>query len=530
MSNLEPIVLPLLANEYWWGGIVAHGLQMPYHAGSNVREELYGNIWGNQGCPLLVSSKGRYVWSEEPYAFEFKAGRLVIDNIRAEVSLGQGHGDLRGAYLAACGKFFPPSGKTPNELAFTAPQYNAWIDMLRNPTQEKVLKYAQAILDAGMPPGVLVIDDWWHRNNGSWRFDAETFPDPKSMVERLHRQGFLVMLWITDYVTPDTREFLFLKEKGFIFASEKKVPLIERWWNGYGAILDLSNPGAFAWMQEQMDNLVAKYGIDGFKLDGGDPFHYRNVSPGIDPHSKVLPQNNDGPVINSFQPRTPNGHCEDFVRLGMKYDLAEFRACWKFGGQHLMQRVRDKYHGWGEGGYADIIPSSLAQGIMGYPYSCPDMVGGGEDTDFLALGTSFDQELFVRWAQCSTFFPIIQYSNLPMRVLSGQPLEIVLELVKLRARLGKEILELARHAARTGEPIMRYMAYVFPDEGFETVLDQYMLGEKYLVAPVMAKGAVSRKVRFPRGNWKSPDGQVITGPCELEVQAPLAVLPWYARA
>jgi alpha-glucosidase (family GH31 glycosyl hydrolase) len=510
MSNFEPIVIQLLDNEYWWGGIVAHGHQMPYDAGSNIREELFGNIWGNQACPLLVSSKGRYVWSEEPFAFEFKDGRLTIDNIRSKIELGEGQGSLRGSYLAACGKFFPPSGKTPNELSFTAPQYNAWIDMLRHPTQEKVLKYAQAILDAGMPPGVLVIDDWWHRNNGTWRFDKETFPDPKAMVDRLHKQGFLVMVWLTDYVTPDTREFLFLKDKGFIFADEKKAPLIERWWNGYGAILDLSNPGAFAWMQEQMDELVRQFGIDGFKLDGGDPFHYRNVK-------------------KSFEPRTPNGHCEDFVRLGMKYDLAEFRACWKFGGQHLMQRVRDKYHGWSEGGFADIIPSSLAQGIMGYPYSCPDMVGGGEDTDFLSLGTSFEQELFVRWAQCSTFFPIIQYSNLPSRVLGGEPLKIVLELVKLRMKLGPEILELARQAARTGEPIMRYMAYVFPGEGIEAVIDQYMLGDKYLVAPVMAKGATSRKVKFPHGSWRGDDGNTVTGPCEMEVQAPLARLPWYAR-
>jgi alpha-glucosidase (family GH31 glycosyl hydrolase) len=101
--------------------------------------------------------------------------------------------------------------------------------------------------------------------------------------------------------------------------------------------------------------------------------------------------------------------------------------------------------------------------------------------------------------------------------------------VDLRVKLGPDILELARNAARTGEPMMRYMAYVFPEEGFETVMDQYMLGDKYLVAPVMTKGVTARKVKFPRGVWRSDDGTTVTGPCEIEVPAPLSKLLWYAR-
>jgi hypothetical protein len=184
-----------------------------------------------------------------------------------------------------------------------------------------------------------------------------------------------------------------------------------------------------------------------------------------------------GHVKKSFAQRNANGHCMDFVRLGMKYDLAEFRACWKYGRQHLMQRVRDKRHSWGDGGFADIMPSSLAQS----------------------------------------------------RVLQGEALKLVSQMVDLRMKLGPEILDLARHSAKTGEPMMRYMAYAFPGEGLETVMDQYMLGEKYMVTPVMTKGATSRSVKFPRGTWRSDDGGTVTGPCEMEVQAPLSKLPWYTR-
>ncbi len=521
MSETPRLEIKLLPNEYWWGGLTRHGDRMPFSAAKPYRQSLYQNLMGNQGCPLLVSSRGRYIWSEEPFALEFKDGWLFIDEALGAVVQGEGYGNLRGAYRDTCRKFFPPSGRIPHPLSFTAPQYNSWIDVRKYPTQKKTLQYAQSILDAGFSPGVLMIDDFWYKNCGQWQWDPEAFPQPKEMVNQLHQWGFLVMLWICPWVTSDNRQFEFLERKGYLI-KHAEMPLgddqengqsienwavIQKWWNGFSAVLDLSNPAAMAWFQGELDALVENYGIDGFKFDGGDPFRYM-------------------PDHISNQPRTPNGHCEDFARVGLKYDLSEYRACWKLGGQHLLQRVRDKAHLWGVGGLADTIPTSLAQGIVGYPYTCPDMVGGGEITyDIKHL----DQELFVRWAQSGTFFPVIQYSLLPNRVLDKEHLRLCMDMIELRKRMGPELLTLAQESARTGEPIMRYMAYNFPEAGLEEALDQFMLGEKYLIAPVLQKGQTRRLVRFPSGKWKGDDGSVVQGPVEQEVDAPLARLPWYTR-
>lgn len=73
------------------------------------------------------------------------------------------------------------------------------------------------------------------------------------------------------------------------------------------------------------------------------------------------------------------------------------------------------------------------------------------------------------------------------------------------------------------------MAYVFPEGGYEQVTDQFLLGNDILVAPVLAKGAVSRSIIFPEGTWLGEDGSEVYGPCEAEVQAPLSRLPWYRR-
>lgn len=76
---------------------------------------------------------------------------------------------------------------------------------------------------------------------------------------------------------------------------------------------------------------------------------------------------------------------------------------------------------------------------------------------------------------------------------------------------------------------MRHMAYVFPEGGYEHVTDQFMLGNDILVAPVLEKGAVTRKVAFPAGVWLGDDGSQVSGPYEVEVKAPLSRLPWYRR-
>lgn len=64
--------------------------------------------------------------------------------------------------------------------------------------------------------------------------------------------------------------------------------------------------------------------------------------------------------------------------------LNEFRACYDMGGRALVQRLCDKRHAWDNvNGVASLIPNGLAQGIMGYAYNCPDMIGGGEYSCFL---------------------------------------------------------------------------------------------------------------------------------------------------
>lgn len=504
------ISLKLLPNEYWWGGRASDGQHMPY-ADHEFQASLNGDLLANQACPLLLSNKGRYLWSEEPFVFSTQDRVLNVKSVcGASLYFSDQHLDLRGAFLAASKTHFPPAGLMPERLLFTAPQYNLWIELLYSPTQEKVLQYARHVLEHGMDPGVIMIDDNWHEPYGTWEFHSGRFPDPKAMVDELHLLGFKIMLWVCPFVSPDSLTFRQLEPTGFLLKDHSNQIAIRKWWNGYSAVLDCTHQGAVDWIHLKLRFLQEQYGIDGFKFDAGDPNFYDESD-------------------WSAAPCHPNAHCEAWAKVGLPYALNEFRACWKLAGQPLVQRLKDKKHSWEGDGLGALIPDALAQGLLGYSFICPDMIGGGEYIQFTSVENSLDAELFVRYAQCSALFPMMQFSAAPWRVLDPEYLGYCRDAAKLHVRLGPEIVEIAEHSARTGEPILRHLAYEFPSQDYEQVSDQFLLGSHLMAAPIVNKGQRRRNVFIPPGEWLGDDGAIVVGPTTIEIDVPISRLPWYRR-
>lgn len=505
----QPAIFSALPGELWWGGAVSDGTMMPYGA-TKASVDLCVSLRGNQGAPLFLSNRGRYVWSDKPFEITFDHGGIRLASAQGEVFLEEGHANLREAFLHASEVYFAASGTRPPAEVFKTPQYNTWIEMGYGATADKVIAYARDILAHKFPPGVLIIDDNWQEDYGTWEFHARRFRDPAAMVSELHALGFSVMVWISPFVSPDSPTFRTLRRQGLLVRRISGEPVIRSWWNGYSALLDGSHPDTVEWLHARLRALIDRYGIDGFKFDAGDPEYYR-------------------PDDVTFGHVTPIEQCRLWSLIGSAYSFNELRSSWRMGGQALVQRLRDKRHSWDDHGLKALIPNGLAQGLLGYPFSCPDMVGGGLDDDFGSPGFQLDQELFVRYAQCSALFPIMQFSIAPWRVLDKDHLAMCLDTVRLRMRLAGEIIALADVAGRRGDPIMRHLSYVFPEQGYDLVRDQFMLGDDILVAPVVDAKVRHRKVMFPPGLWRSDDGTEIRGPVSREIDAPLEKLPWYRR-
>ena len=163
----------------------------------------YGDTAGNQVQPLLLSNQGRYIWSEDPFRFELRAGTILPVFAWERSRRGNSGSTLKEVYQYVSRRFFPPTGKIPDPLLFTRPQFNTWIELTYNQNQKDILDYARGIVEHGFPPGVLMIDEGWAETYGHWDFAKARFDDPQAMIRKLHEDGFKIMLWVCPYITPD---------------------------------------------------------------------------------------------------------------------------------------------------------------------------------------------------------------------------------------------------------------------------------------------------------------------------------------
>ena len=500
--------------EEWRGVATYYGAEMPFTEKTKLTIDIRRDGKSNQYASLLLSNRGRVIWCDKQAKFDFADGVITVTAPEAATVTEAGT-TLRDAFRFASAKYFPPSGKTPDLAFFSAPQYNTWIELTYHQNEKDVLAYADSMLANGCPPGVLMIDDTWQFDYGTWVFDPRRFDDPKGMVKKLHDKGFKVILWMCPWVSMDSPSYRLLAYGrdpdtvvrqpvgGLYLDANGKVASCD-WWNGRSAMVDFTHPLGRKWFKDQLDRLVSDFGVDGFKLDGGALPHYNK---GFVPHEWM----SGGDQANGF------------AAFALKYPVCEYRHAWKLGGKPIVERLHDKSHNWKD--LAHLMPDLMAGGLLGHAFMCPDMVGGGEWTTFLP-GSPFDPELFIRSAQVHALCGQMQFSASPWRVLKDSAhRQIIRDLVALRGTFAPRFVELAKEAGRTGEPMIRPLDYMFPGNGYGAVRDEFVMGDFLVVAPQIAKGAASREVIVPPGTWKLDDGRVVTGPSRLTVETPLARLP-----
>ena len=511
-------VIEPLPGEKWWGGTSDVGDQMPYGDSAKVRNIAWS---GGAVAPFLVSSCGRYVWSERPFAYTFKDGVLTVESKTEKLAPVTAGSTLKSAYLDACAKHFPFTGTTPAELLFTKPQWNNWIEIaIQGMKQSSVDAYTDALAASGFPCGVYMMDGGWFSHQGSYTFNRETFPDPKGMFARIRANGWKSMIWTAHFVSPDCIEYKRLRKgrgymlDGLDYLAYSKYHRGAKagvlwWWSGISCTWDLTYKPAWEHYAKTLRDFAAEYGIDGFKFDAGDA----------------------GPIGDSLRfhdpAKEPCDFVHDYIRVGAEnFPYNEYRVAWKNGGQPFMLRLPDRRHSWKE--LAGISGMVQAAGLLGYPYVVADMVGGGEATTFRP-GSFFSEKIFVRSAALQALHPMMQFSAAPWRYLSAGNVVACKAFANLHVEFGPYIMELVRQAAKTGEPIVRTMEYEFPHQGFARSMTQFMLGPKWLVAPVVTEDD-RVTVELPAGKWTDDLGEAHVGPKTFELKdVPLTRLPRYAR-
>ena len=145
--------------------------------------------------------------------------------------------------------------------------FNEYCASWGNPTQEKVLQFAQTIKGKGIR--YLVIDAGWSKDsqeqlgNGEWLVDTKRFPDMKEMNRKLREDGFVPGIWLEfEVTTMGSRVY----EKEYDSMHLKRNGVVIH--NGpYRTYWDFTNPKVTDYLHAHVIGLLKEYDFGYLKVD-----------------------------------------------------------------------------------------------------------------------------------------------------------------------------------------------------------------------------------------------------------------------
>lgn len=419
-----------------------------------------------------------------------------------------------------------------------------WQCKLRYRTQDEVLAVARQYQKEGIKIDQIVIDFFHWTMQGDWKFDSKYWPDPKAMVEELHAMGIKVIVSIWPSVDRKSENFGPMMEKGLLIKTERGAAQTYDY-QGDCVEIDPFNPETRRYVWEVCKKNYYDLGIDAFWLDNSEPdygvYDFENY------------RYCDGPAL-ALSNIYPQMYSRVFYDEMCKFDkpvVNLLRSAWagsqKYGNVVWSGDVPSTFEA-----FADQVQGGLNMGLAGIPWWTTD-IGGFMTTD---VNDPEFRQLLIRWYQFAVYSAVLRMHgdrgpyNIPALddrdwgggyLHTGQPnelwsygednYEIMKHYYGIRMDMHDYIAGLYEEAHTNGSPLIRAMFYEFPKDAVCWDLqDQYMFGDKYLVAPILHLNQFEREVYLPEGKWKlTSTGEVYTGNCYVTVDAPIEYMPVFER-
>ncbi len=482
----------------------------------------YGFLWNNPGV-------GRAVFGKNIMSFESYSTKTLDYWVTA----GDTPAQIEETYAAV-------TGTVP-----MMPEYGLgfWQCKLRYQTQEELLGVAREYKRRNLPIDLIVIDFFHWPKQGEWKFDPVYWPDPKAMVDELHKMGIELMVSIWPTVDKTCENYEEMLEKGYLIRTERgfRVGLD---FQGATIHYDATNPKARDYLWNKAKKNYYDLGIKVFWLDEAEPEYTAYDFDNYRYHKGTNLQ-----IGNTYPVEYARTFYEGMEQEGQKNIVNLLRCAWagsqKYGALVWSGDIASSFESM-----RNQLAAGLNMGLAGIPWWTTDIGGfhGGNPDD-----PKF-RELFARWFAWGTFCPVMrlhgdreprqpQYgttggatccSGAANEVWSyGEEVyEICKKYMEYREQMRPYTRKLMEEAHEKGTPVMRTLFYMYPrDCVCWDVEDEYMYGPDVLVAPVLYAGQAKRSVYLPKGDdWvESFTGKEYAGGQTIEVDTPLAVIPVFVR-
>jgi hypothetical protein len=391
--------------------------------------------------------------------------------------------------------------------------------------QQESLERVATIQESDLPIDGYWIDSWiWDYEtdgqgpHGYTSFVPDTlhYPDPAAMWGEMQDRGVKSGIWLWNTILQKGNEEVYADflERGYC----EEPYLNTNGWHNEGSNsmtcdIDFRNPEAVAYFHQKMKPIFDQ-GLDFLKLD----------------------RNADVPFTKAGYEATQQLGLETggrgFVLAHLHYtskpELLEYPTKWSGDAKIAWTQPDYPHMGmYAMGGYKENIAMVADPRLTTYevPFLTND-IGG-----FNFFGSDdMGPELITRWAQFSSFNPVMHFFSTPDNPTSNMPfnfgeeaLDTIREHLHLRAQLFPYIYSYAHRTRVEGRKMI---------QGEAERPYQYRFGDELLVAPVYEPGATSRTLYLPGGSvWYDYwTGERYDGGQEVTVAAPLSRIPVFAHA
>ncbi|PNT92529.1 hypothetical protein CDQ83_02885 [Clostridium thermosuccinogenes] len=509
--------------------------------------------------PFYISNKNYGIFLNSTYYSQFRLATDASDKATIRVNAGGYTNTNLDMY------FF--SG-TPKEISVKytdvvgKPEippvwaFGPWISANEWNKQSEVEEQIAKTLQYDIPTSAMVVEAWadeetfyiwgdaqytprdanWIPTMSDFTFGGR-WPNPKGFIDYAHANNIKVLLWQLPVIKSSSNPIpqlatdeAYALQQGYVLGDGKGGAYrMAPGWYGNSVLPDFTNPAAAQWYLNKRRYLLEEMGIDGFKCDGGEFVWGRNITSfgGI-----------KGDELRNLYPDLYINAYYDFAKTYNADSVIFSRAGGALAGQHPISWSGDQRSSFSA--YRDAMRACITASMSGVPFVTWDLAGFNGDIP--------STELYKRSVAQAAFSPIMQLHsesggdpypsvartpwNMYERTGDIDCINIYRKFANMRMSLIPYLYNEAKYTNATGVPMMRSMAYEFPDDAVaETMEFQYMLGGNLLVAPIENEGQTSKLIYLPEGEWidlfwgaKRPGESFIT------YYAGLDTIPVFVRA
>lgn len=394
-------------------------------------------------------------------------------------------------------------------------------------SQEKVEEIADNLRKYDLPCDVIHLDIDYMDGYRVFTWRNDSYEDPKTFVKKMREKGFRLMPIIDPGVKKDDGYKIYEEgvKKGYFVTNPDGTIYVNKVWPGDSVFPDFGREEVRQWWADNCKYLV-DLGTAGIWNDMNEPASFNGPLPDDIIFSDEENKSTHKKMHNVYAHNEDKATYEGLKKASGKRPYVITRAAYAGTQKYATVWTGDNQSLWPH--LQMMIPQLCNLGMSGFNFAGTDIGGFGADVT---------PELLTRWIEGAVFSPLFRnHASLGTRSqepwVFGEPtLSIYRKYLKLRYHFIPYLYDLYHQETKDGLPIMRPLVLNYQDDPkVRNLNDEFMVGEKLLVAPVVQQGETSRQVYLPEGQWLDFwTGVEYSGKTTILVDAPIEKLPLFVK-